>query len=246
MMCVGKVLEVWRYPVSSIGGELMESIETSSNGVVGDREFALFDLETGLPAAPEKAPRWRPALFMACDRIGGGLPRLGFPDGRWMQLDDTRLRVTLEQYFGFQVGVGVYAQSALGDENRFPVVRKRYAPSPLHVLTTASLEKLSQLSSVSDIDRRRFRPSILIESEEQNVFLENSWIGQKLQIGELPCNVVEGTKRCGMTLIAQPGLEEEPEILRNILRHNSRNLGVYCDVKRAGTVSVGDPVYADI
>ncbi|MDW5317177.1 MOSC domain-containing protein [Rhizobium sp. PL01] len=121
-----------------------------------------------------------------------------------MHLDDTSLPATLEQHFGFSVAIGVYAQSALADESRFPIVANRCIPSALHVLKTASLEKLSELGGFSDTDRRRFRPSILIESEEQNVFLENNWIGNALQIGDMRCNVVEGTKRCGMTLIAQP------------------------------------------
>jgi uncharacterized protein YcbX len=46
-----------------------------------------------------------------------------------------------------------------------------------------------------------------------------------------------------MTLIAQPGVEEKPEILRNILRHNQRNLGVYCNIEMPGLVRVGDETY---
>jgi len=83
-------------------------------------------------------------------------------------------------------------------------IENRYAPSALHILTTASLHKLSQLGSVGQTDRRRFRPSILIESDETNVFLENDWIGRTLHIGDICTTVLEGTKRCGMTLIAQP------------------------------------------
>ena len=50
----------------------------------------------------------------------------------------------------------------------------------------------------------------------------------------------EATKRCGMTLIAQPGFEDDPEILRSIVRHNNRRLGIYCSIDRIGTLAVGD------
>ncbi|WP_164844744.1 MOSC N-terminal beta barrel domain-containing protein [Brucella pituitosa] len=51
---IGRVREVWRYPVSSLGGETLASITVSPEGIAGDRRFALFDPETGLAAAPEK------------------------------------------------------------------------------------------------------------------------------------------------------------------------------------------------
>lgn len=246
MKLLGMVLEVWRYPVSSIGGERMTSIETMPDGVVGDRVFGLFDRETGLPAAPEKEPRWRSALFLQCERSQDGQPLIRFPGGLRLSLDDTALPEALTRYFDFPVAIGIYARSDPGHGHDFPVIENRYVPSALHILTTASLQRLSQIGNFGQTDRRRFRPSVLIGSNETDMFLENDWIGHTLQIGEVRATVLEGTKRCGMTLIAQPGLDEEPDILRNILRHNRRNLGVYGAIDRAGTVKVGDPVYADI
>ena len=62
MIEIGKVLEVWRYPVSSLGGERVPHVEVSPEGVVGDRLFGLFDGASGRTASPEQEPRWRPAL----------------------------------------------------------------------------------------------------------------------------------------------------------------------------------------
>ena len=47
MRKIGRVREVWRYPVSSLGGETLASITVSPEGIAGDRRFALFDPETG-------------------------------------------------------------------------------------------------------------------------------------------------------------------------------------------------------
>ena len=44
---VGVVSELWRFPVKSMAGERLETAELSLNGVVGDRAYALIDLETG-------------------------------------------------------------------------------------------------------------------------------------------------------------------------------------------------------
>ena len=80
MRKIGRVREVWRYPVSSLGGEMLASITVSPEGIAGDRRFALFDPETGLAAAPEKETRWRPALFITASQSPIGLPVLRFAD----------------------------------------------------------------------------------------------------------------------------------------------------------------------
>ena len=51
MRKIGRVREVWRYPVSSLGGETLASITVSPEGIAGDRRFALFDPETGRASA---------------------------------------------------------------------------------------------------------------------------------------------------------------------------------------------------
>jgi uncharacterized protein len=43
-----------------------------------------------------------------------------------------------------------------------------------------------------------------------------------------------------MTIIPQPGIEDDPEILRTILRQNRRRLGAYATVEEPGLISVGD------
>ena len=74
-------------------------------------------------------------------------------------------------------------------------------------------------------------------------FLENGWVGQKLRLGAIDMLAQEETKRCGMTMISQPGFEDDPEILRNIVRHNKRQLGIYCSVQSEGTIQVGDELF---
>ncbi|AOG09353.1 MOSC domain-containing protein [Agrobacterium sp. RAC06] len=242
MRKIGRVREVWRYPVSSLGGEALASITVSPDGIEGDRRFALFDPDTGLAAAPEKETRWRPALFITASQPATGLPVLRFADGAEHALDDSALPDRLAEHFGFPAAIGLVGSG----DYRFPVVSNRYAPAPLHLVTTASVSALAAVTGLPSLDARRFRPSVLIETEDDEGFIENDWVGHMVRIGEADIRVTEASRRCGMTLVAQPGMAEEPDVLRGIMRHNKRNLGVYATPAAPVTLSVGDPVYAEI
>ena len=245
MQPIGRVTELWHYPVSSVAGEALQTLEVTATGVPGDRLFALFEVATGHVAAPERDQRWRPALFLEARRGDGILPELRLPGEDWLRLDDPGLGDKLGAHFGFEVAVGTCRGGKEG-ELRFPIVSNRYAAAPLHILTTASLEALSARGDLGTLDARRFRPSVVIETEATDTFLEAGWVGHPIRIGETIVEIREPTRRCGMTLAAQPGIPEQPEVLRTIMRHASRNFGVYGAVGDEVTLSVGDLVYAEI
>jgi uncharacterized protein YcbX len=243
MQEIGRVVELWRYPVSSLAGEMLDRIDVSPAGISGDRGFALFDRSTGQLAAPEQAPRWRPALNLTAAHHDGPVPTIALPGHGHLGLSDPRLVGLLTDHFGFDVGIAAYSPRPEHETWQPPVVTNRYEPSPLHLLTTASLASLARMGDLDPIDRRRFRPSVLIETDDEG-FFENDWPGKTVMLGTLPVAVTERTRRCGMTLIAQPGITEEPEVLRSVMRHNGRSLGVYARPLGAGIVVTGDRVYA--
>ena len=233
---VGSITEIWRYPVASVGGERVGVIRMARPGAPGDRKFVLLDRLTGTPAAPEKDQRWRPALHLTARDIDGDAPLISFPDGSVVSVSDPSINTMLSDYFGFGVVVG-----KLGDGSAagFPGAEHRHPHFPVHILTMGSLRRLARILPASDIDTRRFRPTLLIDGPDDD-FNEASWLRHRLHIGSIELRVEEETKRCGITLISQPGLEEDPEILRAILRHNRRSLGVYCSVMSEGIAAVGD------
>jgi uncharacterized protein YcbX len=71
-------------------------------------------------------------------------------------------------------------------------------------------------------------------------FPETEWIGRKIAIGELELTITEPCRRCGFTIIAQEGFDNDPNILRTLVKKNAHNLGVYCQVTRPGRVGTGD------
>ena len=239
---VGRVAEIWRYPVSSVGGERVRAADVSAAGVAGDRQYGMIDLATGRAATPEKDPRWRKALHLEARSVSGKLPTIVFPNGHAYALDDRSLDGVLSEYFAFAVAVAAYDREE--GHFDFPLTRHRNLHFPLHLLTTASLEQLARVRQVEAIDSRRFRPTVLIEAKGEG-FLENEWIGRRLRVGAIELTAKEKTKRCGMTFMAQPGLDDDPEILRSIVRHNKRDLGIYCSIDSVGTLQVGDELFIE-
>lgn len=239
---VGTIEEIWRYPVSSLGGERLDAVEIEAGGVPGDREWCLVDVESGRPAAPEMDRRWHPALFLQ-SRRSTVAPEIGFPDGQWLAIDNDGLKSRLEAHFGFAVEPRPYAGTNTAGLGTLATATNRYPPSPLHVLTTGSIDHLASLAAKPDISSRRFRPTVLLRTDQGGDFVEKSWIGQALQLGATTLQATDEARRCGFTLIAQPGLDEEPEILRTVVRHNRRNFGIYCAVSAPGRIAVGDRAF---
>ena len=237
---LGAITEIWRYPVSSIGGERLTAAEVNESGIAGDREWCLVDAATQSPAAPEKEARWRPALMLT-SRLDGVAPSIAFPDGDVFSVTDTVLPRRLEAHFSFPVHVlPISPRDGFG-----ACAEPRYVRSPIHIATNASLKHLAALADRAEMDVRRFRPNVLVETDTQG-FVEDKWLERSLCMGTVRLRCVDRAKRCGMTLLAQPDLIEDPEVLRATVRHNQRTLGVYCDVSKTGRVECGDTLTASL
>lgn len=123
----------------------------------------------------------------------------------------------------------------------------------LHVMTTATLDKLSAAAPGSTFDVRRYRPNVLLDVPGAG-FAEDGWVGATLALGAAAIRVSIPTMRCVMTTLAQGGLPEDRDTLRTIAKLNRRTIpdlgtwacaGVYADVARPGTVRRGDPAHVD-
>ena len=122
--------------------------------------------------------------------------------------------------------------------------------APITLLTMSSLRTAEEQHPASRWDPHRFRSNLLVETDGEG-FVENAWVGRRLALGDVVLEVIGPTPRCVMTTLAQPGLPNDPEILRTIARHNRIDfkgggrfacLGVYASVVQAGRVAVGDRI----
>ena len=114
----------------------------------------------------------------------------------------------------------------------------------VHLLTTATLDRLRELYAPGRFEVRRFRPNIVVQlASGEKGFAENAWVGHTLAIGdEVRLSITGPCARCVMTTLAQGDLARDPGILRTAAQHNHVNVGVYAAVVRGGTIRRGDPV----
>lgn len=117
----------------------------------------------------------------------------------------------------------------------------------IHVLTTATINRLRELYPQGRFEVRRFRPNIVIEpSRPVKDFVENAWVHRVLRIGEdsrlrinSPCT------RCVMTTLPQGDLPGDLGILRTAARYNKVNVGVYASVEHSGDIKRRDQVWME-
>src|SRR5829696_1449938 len=122
---------------------------------------------------------------------------------------------------------------------------------PVSVLTTSTLQQLSELQPESRFDERRFRMNVIVDTDEVG-FVENDWVSHQLAIGEaVRLSVAMPDPRCVMTTLAQQELPKDSDVLRTLTRYNRIDVGgaarfpcagVYAVVDAPGTLQTGDEV----
>jgi uncharacterized protein YcbX len=114
----------------------------------------------------------------------------------------------------------------------------------VHVLTTATLNRLRELYPAGRFEVRRFRPNIVIApADSARRFIETTWVGRTLLVGDaIRLAITRPCGRCVMTTLAQADLPKDPGILRTAVQHNQGHVGVYAQVAHGGLVRRGDAV----
>jgi uncharacterized protein len=114
----------------------------------------------------------------------------------------------------------------------------------IHLLTTSTINRLRGLYPEGRFEVRRFRPNIVVDSASgEKDFIENSWIGKKITIGEdIVLRVMGPCTRCVMITLPQGDLPRDLGILGTVAKNNRVNVGVYASVLRSGTIHRGDLV----
>jgi uncharacterized protein len=283
MRVIGRVKELWRYPVKSMAGERLQAATLTARGIPGDRGWALRDEKSGEVRGAKKMPG-----LMGCaaayveEPSGSAIPpaRLRLPDGASVLSTDPAANDLLSKLLGRTVTIWPQQPAKRRDfYRRFPdnpdfSVELReimgrlpdepmpdfsglppevfeftsplgtfFDAFPLHLLTTALLREIAIHNPGADFDVRRFRPNILIESDEGvRGFAEAEWSGREIAIGDSRIALTIPTMRCVMTTLAQEGLRKDATVLRTIVRDAEQNLGIYANVAQPGKIALGDPV----
>jgi uncharacterized protein YcbX len=243
---VGTVTALWRYPVASMGGETVESVEIDTGGVVGDRGWGVYATGEATAALAARGRKWNNLLqaqarFAEPPKSGVDCPpaEIGLPDGTVLQGDVAAVDAGLSALLGHDVVLRRVGGATADDGDR---LAQAYEHAPIHLLTTASLDRLAALYPEGAVDIRRFRANILVGTRGMSGFIENGWLGRRLQIGAVTLEITEDSRRCAMTILAQGDLPRDRGILDAITRHNGVNLGVYASVVVPGVIFSDDVV----
>ena len=236
-----QVAELWRYPVKSLQGERLTTVDVGPEGLAGDRQWALFDVATGYGLTARRVPD---LLFLSGRLRPDGAVEVVLPDGT-VTSDDP----VLSDWLGRQVALRAAAdapgerlyenpnevgEAGEYDWDAFPGARGAFHDSSR---TRVSLVSTGTLGTW---DRRRFRANIVLDGAG-----EDALVGRRVGLGGAELDVVKQVDRCVMVTRPQPGgIGRDNGVLKTIHRERDGCLAVGALVARTGTVAVGDELTA--
>ncbi|PWU20287.1 MAG: hypothetical protein C5B50_04275 [Verrucomicrobia bacterium] len=234
---VGHIREIVRYPVKSMAGIATESAFLGWHGIAGDRRFAFrrVGADNGFPwLSASRLPELILYHPVGLEENNGELVPTGVrtPAGSCVELRSAGLKAEIAERFGSSVEL-MQLKHGTFDE------------APVSVISLATIAGIGREAG-RDLDRRRFRANIFIETERSQPFLEDGWVGRTLVFGDSePGPAVSVTmcdQRCVMMNLDPETAEQDARIMMTVVRLNNNNAGVYATVVRTGTVRVGDRV----
>ncbi len=122
-----------------------------------------------------------------------------------------------------------------------------YDAWPLLVMSRSALDAVAAAVPDSVVDVRRFRPSIVIDTGDDDApagtpgHPEFDWKGRTATIGTATIEFLDPCPRCVMvTREVDETIPADRAILRHIVRDLDQNVGVYASIRTPGVVRVGD------
>ena len=208
------IAELWRYPVKSLRGELLQEAEVLATGIRGDREIVVISKSRQRVITSRTHHRLL-ALQGGISTEAHQATINGIP---W----DTPAALAL-------------VDEAVGEAARLVHVTgtERFDILPLLVATDGAVQALG-------VDRRRLRPNILIGGVEG--LAERRWEGKRLRVGEVEVLAEQLRDRCVMTTYDPDTLEQDRNVLFRIVKEFNGTMALDCSVLKPGTIRVGDAV----
>lgn len=222
------VLQIWRYPIKSMGGEQINASFVDDHGLRGDREWAVQD-DNGKLGSGKNSRRFTRILGLLdlTAQYEGAAPVVVAPDG------SRHLVATgaADAYLQLLTGRSVHVRRDTGISH--------FDEVPFSLVGSATLNWLARRVDVA-VDARRLRPNIVVRTEEP--FAEEAWVGRTVRIGSIQAMFDRVFMRCVMVGMAQPGLAESGSVLKTIADRRDVCMAIGGHVSQQGTVRVGDEV----
>jgi uncharacterized protein YcbX len=237
MIQLGHVREIVRYPVKSMAGTATESAVLGWHGLDGDRRFAFRRVgdDNGFPwLSASRLPELLLYHPIGLDEsTGEPLPtHVRTPTGSCLELRSKELKAELAERFGSALELMQFKHGTFDE-------------AAISVISLATIAGISREVGL-DLDRRRFRANILLQTEGNETFLEDGWVGGMMVFGDSePRPAVSVTLRdlrCAMLNLDPDTGAKDARVMKTVVRLNENYAGVYATVVRRGTIRVGDRV----
>lgn len=231
-----RLTEIWRYPVKSMRGEQLDSVEVGPLGIFGDRAWGIRDLTTGKTLTGRREPR----LLLASARVDAEGVVITLPDGTettddaalstWLETDVALTSATTDAKGAYEIQLDF--ETEVGDWIGWEGPEGSFHDS------TKTRVSLVSASNFRDWDPARFRMNLILDSDG-----EESLVGTNVRVGTggLELTVLKEVDRCIMVTRPQPGgIERDLEVLKTINKERKGNLGIGANVVSGGSIAVGD------
>ena len=240
-MDLGRISAIFRYPVKSMAGQSIDIARLTFHGIEGDRRFAFRRLndKSAFPfLTASKLPElllYKP--FGLHSNSTEQLPtHVRSPDGKEYELRSDELREEISNRFGSDVEL-MNLKHGIFDE------------ASISVISLGTVQGVARESG-RELDLRRFRPNVVIETVSAELLEEDKWVGRTVMFGEgnsgaAPMAAIGITlrdERCVMVNFDPDTAERDSEVMKTIVRINQNCAGVYGTVVRAGEIRVGQVV----
>ncbi|AXC14865.1 MOSC domain containing protein [Acidisarcina polymorpha] len=244
-MLVGVVESLWRYPVKSMRGERLEQAYLGFSGVYGDRRYAFLS-----SAAPKDFPYFtaREKHSMLLERaiyrnpekmvspqdgssLADGTLEIETTAGERLPIEDPRLAELLRE--------------GVAERHLLRLIQSEIALVDSRPISLFSLQTVRQLSVETgmELDKRRFRANIYADLSGAKGFVEDEWVGQKLEVGrQAVMQVAKRNMRCKLITLDPDSAQPSPEVMKLVAREHQSCAGIYLTAVIEGMVSVGDSI----
>jgi len=239
-MELGRISAIFRYPVKSMAGELLDAANIGWHGIEGDRRLALRRLNDTSEFPWLSASKLPQLLLYKPFRLDGNssdlLPtHVRNPDGKEYELNSAELREDVSRRYGSELEL-MNLRHGIFDE------------ACTSVISLGTVHSIARESGrgVGLCNVRRFRPNIVIETDGAEPFEENSWVGRTMTFGDgnsgAAVSVTMKDERCVMVNFDPDTADRDSEVMKTIVRMNENYAGVYAAVIRVGELRVGQVV----
>lgn len=221
-----------------MAGAPAASAELGFHGIAGDRRFAFRKLGDagGFPfLTASRFPRlltYQPVGLTAA--AGEPLPtHVRTPSGSEFELRGEELRGEIARGSGIDVELMMFKHGIFDD-------------GTVSLIGTATIAAIGREAGM-ELDRRRMRANIVLETDGLAPFGEDDWLGATIVFGDdagAPAvSVTSRDERCVMVNLDPDTGANDARVMKAVVRMHGNNAGVYATVLRAGTIHVGQAVH---